>query len=382
MQDPFVPVAVEEYSEAPREKCTAEDNNDVNLDTEVQQEIHLDDGVTRDDEAPEIRETIIASNEEEPLSSQVTQIYQPNPEPFKKCSGTDEEFCTIENMLKGQEDCSSYELESNKSTVVDPGSTAGKSRKRKNEVDQLTDNKLNCNGFIKSPCEGLRPRAGKDATCSNEMNIRKSTQDNPPRKKARKPSDISVPCTKKKEIMKRSHKCDLEGCTMSFKTKAELQLHKRNQCPYEGCRKKFSTHKYAIIHQRVHEGDRPLKCPWKGCSMSFKWAWARTEHIRVHTGEKPYKCKVEDCGLSFSKPGLYVEDLFVRECYRRKGMGKMLLSAVAAQAVKMGYGRVEWTVLDWNVNAIKFYEEMGAKVLTDWRICRLTGEALEHRDAI
>ncbi|KAI4346317.1 hypothetical protein L6164_007227 [Bauhinia variegata] len=86
---------------------------------------------------------------------------------------------------------------------------------------------------------------------------------------------------------------------MSFTTKAELQLHKRNRCPHEGCRKKFSSHKYALIHQRVHEDERPFKCPWKGCSMSFKWAWARTEHIRVHTGEKPYQCKVEGCGLSF-----------------------------------------------------------------------------------
>ncbi|CAM8893042.1 unnamed protein product [Rhodiola kirilowii] len=77
-----------------------------------------------------------------------------------------------------------------------------------------------------------------------------------------------------------------------------------------------------------------------------------------------------------SKPGFYIEDLFVRECYRRKGFGKMLLSAVASQAVKMGYGRVEWVVLDWNVNAIKFYEEMGAQVLQEWRVCRLTGDAL------
>lgn len=67
----------------------------------------------------------------------------------------------------------------------------------------------------------------------------------------------------------------------------------------------------------------------------------------------------------------------MRECYRRKGFGRMLLSAVAKQAVKMGYGRVEWVVLDWNVNAIKFYEEMGAKVLSEWRICRLTGDALD-----
>ncbi|WCJ19299.1 Acyl-CoA N-acyltransferases (NAT) superfamily protein [Euphorbia peplus] len=84
-----------------------------------------------------------------------------------------------------------------------------------------------------------------------------------------------------------------------------------------------------------------------------------------------------------AKPGFYIEDLFVRECYRRKGLGKMLLSAVAGQAVKMGYGRVEWVVLDWNVNAIKFYEDMGAKILPEWRICRLTGESLEaYRGAV
>ncbi|KAL3838319.1 hypothetical protein ACJIZ3_022910 [Penstemon smallii] len=77
-----------------------------------------------------------------------------------------------------------------------------------------------------------------------------------------------------------------------------------------------------------------------------------------------------------AKPGFYIEDIFVRECYRRKGLGKLLLSAVAKQAATMGYGRVEWVVLDWNVNAINFYEQMGAKVLPEWRICRLSGEAL------
>ncbi|KAL0403487.1 UNVERIFIED_CONTAM: putative acetyltransferase NATA1-like [Sesamum radiatum] len=61
----------------------------------------------------------------------------------------------------------------------------------------------------------------------------------------------------------------------------------------------------------------------------------------------------------------------------RKGLGKMLLSAVAAQAAKMGYGRVEWVVLDWNVNAITFYEQVGAQILPEWRICRLSGEILQ-----
>ncbi|KAI5648634.1 hypothetical protein M9H77_34639 [Catharanthus roseus] len=78
-----------------------------------------------------------------------------------------------------------------------------------------------------------------------------------------------------------------------------------------------------------------------------------------------------------AKPGFYIEDLFVREPYRKKGFGRLLFTAVAAQAAKMGYGRVEWVVLDWNVNAIQFYEQMGAQILPDWRVCRLTGEALQ-----
>ncbi|CAE6038119.1 unnamed protein product [Arabidopsis arenosa] len=83
-----------------------------------------------------------------------------------------------------------------------------------------------------------------------------------------------------------------------------------------------------------------------------------------------------------SKPGFYIEDIFVREPYRRKGFGSMLLTAVTKQAVKMGYGRVEWVVLDWNVNAIKFYEQMGAQILQEWRVCRLTGDALEAFDQV
>lgn len=77
-----------------------------------------------------------------------------------------------------------------------------------------------------------------------------------------------------------------------------------------------------------------------------------------------------------AKPGFYVEDLFVREGYRRRGLGRMLLSAVAEQAVRMGFGRVEWVVLDWNANAIDFYKGMGAEVLQEWRVCRLSGDAL------
>jgi GNAT superfamily N-acetyltransferase len=77
-----------------------------------------------------------------------------------------------------------------------------------------------------------------------------------------------------------------------------------------------------------------------------------------------------------TQPGIYLEDLFVLPEYRNQGIGKEMLSYVARLAIKRGCGRLEWNVLDWNESAIKFYEKMGAKVLPDWRICRLTGDSL------
>ncbi|XP_020599580.1 lysine-specific demethylase JMJ705-like [Phalaenopsis equestris] len=93
--------------------------------------------------------------------------------------------------------------------------------------------------------------------------------------------------------------CDIEGCSLSFSTKQELSLHKRDICPVKGCGKKLFSHKYMMQHRKVHMDDRPLQCPWKGCKMTFKWAWARTEHIRVHTGDRPYICREPGCGQTF-----------------------------------------------------------------------------------
>ena len=76
------------------------------------------------------------------------------------------------------------------------------------------------------------------------------------------------------------------------------------------------------------------------------------------------------------RPGLYLEDLYVQPTRRGLGLGKALLSHLAALAVQRGCGRFEWSVLDWNANAIAFYQRMGATVLPDWRICRVTGAAL------
>lgn len=77
-----------------------------------------------------------------------------------------------------------------------------------------------------------------------------------------------------------------------------------------------------------------------------------------------------------AKPGIYLEDLFVRPGLRGKGIGKALLRHLAHLAVERGCGRVEWAVLDWNDPAIRFYEKLGAAPLVEWSVYRLAGSAL------
>ena len=76
------------------------------------------------------------------------------------------------------------------------------------------------------------------------------------------------------------------------------------------------------------------------------------------------------------RPGLWLEDLFVRPEHRRQGCGRALLGALAAIARDRGCGRFEWAVLDWNRDAIAFYDSLGATVLPDWRIVRMVGPAI------
>jgi GNAT superfamily N-acetyltransferase len=77
------------------------------------------------------------------------------------------------------------------------------------------------------------------------------------------------------------------------------------------------------------------------------------------------------------KPGLYLEDLWVRPEFRGHGIGKALLKHLAAIAVREGCTRYVWQVLDWNTPAISFYESMGATVMKEWLTCRVQGEALQ-----
>jgi GNAT superfamily N-acetyltransferase len=74
--------------------------------------------------------------------------------------------------------------------------------------------------------------------------------------------------------------------------------------------------------------------------------------------------------------GLYLEDLYVQPAERGSGLGSMMLRYLAALAVERQCGRFEWTVLDWNQPAIDFYQKLGATVLPEWRIVRVTGDAL------
>ncbi|KAL9165361.1 hypothetical protein ABFS82_06G165900 [Erythranthe guttata] len=175
-------------------------------------------------------------------------------------------------------------ISDNSKATAKSGSTK---RKRKTALEPDQEDRFDV--FIKSPCEGLRPRA---TTTTTTTIVTENKNKKPTSKKLKTAAS-------KKERQTGRYKCELDGCIMSFETKGELALHKGNKCPVEGCGKKFNSHKYAVQHKRVHDDDRPLKCSWEGCKMTFKWAWARTEHLRVHTGEKPYLCKVEGCGLAF-----------------------------------------------------------------------------------
>ena len=79
-----------------------------------------------------------------------------------------------------------------------------------------------------------------------------------------------------------------------------------------------------------------------------------------------------------SRPGIYLEDIFVLEEYRRMGFGKVMLSYLAKTAVERECGRLEWVVLDWNEPSIKFYKSLGAKLMNEWIITRMTGPSLKE----
>jgi GNAT superfamily N-acetyltransferase len=104
------------------------------------------------------------------------------------------------------------------------------------------------------------------------------------------------------------------------------------------------------------------------------------EVVLAYDGDRPvgFALFFHNFSTFLGRRGLYLEDLFVVPESRGRGIGRALLAHLAAIAVERRCGRLEWAVLDWNEPAIGFYRRMGARVLDDWRICRVTGDALVH----
>lgn len=105
---------------------------------------------------------------------------------------------------------------------------------------------------------------------------------------------------------------------------------------------------------------------------------ARAEVAIAHAGEEPVGFAVwfHNYSTFLGRAGLYLEDLFVLPQWRGRGIGRQLLAYVARVAVARRCGRMEWSVLDWNEPAIRFYRRMGARAMDEWTVYRLTGEAL------
>jgi len=104
------------------------------------------------------------------------------------------------------------------------------------------------------------------------------------------------------------------------------------------------------------------------------------EAILAFAGREPAGFAVYSFTFSsfMGKPGIFVEDLFVEHQFRGRGVGKALLLTLARRGRERGCGRLEWSVLNWNEQAMEFYQELGAVPMDEWTTFRLTGEALDR----
>lgn len=126
-----------------------------------------------------------------------------------------------------------------------------------------------------------------------------------------------------------------------------------------------------------------LPGPDEAAAARFKADFARTPpayELLVAEDDTGALCAYALYFMTYStflaRPSLYLEDLFVRPEARGRGVGARLLRRLAQVALSRGAGRFEWTVLDWNVRAQAFYRGLGARILPEWHLCRVDGEAL------
>lgn len=104
------------------------------------------------------------------------------------------------------------------------------------------------------------------------------------------------------------------------------------------------------------------------------------EVVLAFIGEEPagFALYFENYSTHLSRRGMHLEDLYVREHLRGRGVGKLLLAKLASIALERGYGRMEWAVLRWNESAIRVYDAIGAEPLSGWLTYRLSGESLKR----
>ena len=102
------------------------------------------------------------------------------------------------------------------------------------------------------------------------------------------------------------------------------------------------------------------------------------EVILAFDGDEPagFALFFHNYSTFLARRGVYLEDLFVFPRFRGRGLGRTLLARLAQLTIERGCGRLEWAVLDWNVDAIRFYHSVGAQSMTDWTVNRVTGDAL------
>jgi len=104
------------------------------------------------------------------------------------------------------------------------------------------------------------------------------------------------------------------------------------------------------------------------------------EVVIAYAGDEPagFAMFFQTFSTFVGRPGMYLEDLFVIPRWRRRGLGRLLLAHLARIAVERGYGRMEWSVLDWNEMALRVYRAVGARAMDQWTVYRLSGDALRE----
>ena len=128
---------------------------------------------------------------------------------------------------------------------------------------------------------------------------------------------------------------------------------------------------YERLADRVHASEADLRDALFGARPA-------AEVIIAYADDEPvgFALYFQSFSTFVGRPGLYLEDLFVKPEWRNQGLGRKLLARLARTAVERNYGRMEWSVLNWNEMALRVYRAAGARPLNDWTVYRLSGAEL------